>query len=90
MGCDKIFKLVYVKHYLVYFFWGKITRINVQYTMMCLTVMWSEVNKKREFCILGTRFFIFVLQCCDTICFLISDVHKPVDRTFMKPFLATM
>ena len=21
-------------------------------------VMWSEVNKKREFCILGTRFFI--------------------------------
>ena len=20
-------------------------------------VMWSEVNKKREFCILGTRFF---------------------------------
>ena len=20
--------------------------------------MWSEVNKKREFCILGTRFFI--------------------------------
>ena len=24
--------------------------------------MWSEVNKEREFCILGTRFFLYIVS----------------------------
>ena len=41
--------------------WGLLGK-NIGDTYSFGVVMWSEVNKKREFCILGTRFFLSVLS----------------------------
>ena len=39
--------------------------------------MWSEVNKKREFCILGTRFFLS--NSCPLSSFLIAMTQKSLE-----------
>ena len=45
--------------------------------------MWSEVNKKREFCILGTRFFFMFLIFISVICYKIwSFAHLFVKKSY--------
>ena len=51
--------------------------------------MWSEVNKKREFCILGTRFFLS-LFCLERVTMDLRKIPQSGDmshRGFYQDFL---